>query len=144
MKRRSTAIWQGDGETGKGTLTTQSGVLKDQPYSFQTRFKSEDGRDGTNPEEVIAAAHSGCFTMALSFKLAAAGFTAEELRTIATVELQSKDGGFVISAIELMLEAKIPGIDDGRFQEIANDAKENCPVSKALSATPMSLQAKLL
>lgn len=144
MKRHATAIWHGDGQTGQGQLTTQSGVMKEQPYSFQTRFKSEDGRDGTNPEELIGAAHAGCFTMALSFKLAAAGFTADELRTTASVELQSKDGGFVISNIELALEAKIPGIEESQFQEIAKDAKENCPVSRALSATPMNLEAKLI
>ena len=144
MKRNAIAIWHGDGQTGTGTLTSQSGVLNQQPYSFNTRFVSEDGKAGTNPEELIAAAHSGCFTMAFAFMLAGAGFKADEIRTTAYVDIQAKDGGFEIASIELDLEAKIPGIDNATFQEIAANAKANCPVSKALSATPISLNAKLI
>jgi osmotically inducible protein OsmC len=144
MIRTSLAVWHGDGQTGSGTLTSQSGVLNAQPYSFKTRFESEDGKAGTNPEELIAAAHAGCFSMALSFMLAASGFTADEIRTNAAVNILMKDGGFVIADIVLDLEAKIPGIDNDKFQEIAANAKANCPVSKALSATPITLKAKLL
>ncbi|RCS56968.1 OsmC family protein [Parvibium lacunae] len=143
MKRSGQAVWQGDGLTGKGNLTTQSGVFKAQPYSFNTRFKSEDGLAGTNPEELIAVAHAGCFTMALSFMLAGAGYVADELQTEAQVELQQQNGQFTISAITLNLQATIPGISDSEFQEIAHTAKANCPVSKALAATPMTLNASL-
>lgn len=144
MKRNSIAVWRGDGLTGQGTLTSQSGVLQDQPYSFKTRFESQDGKAGTNPEELIAAAHAGCFSMALAFMLAAAGLKADELRTTALVDIQQQGEGFAIVSIELELEAKIPGIDNSKFQELASNAKANCPVSKALSATPISLKAKLL
>lgn len=143
MKRNATATWQGDGLTGKGTLTTPSGVLQAQPYSFKTRFESEDGRAGTNPEELIAAAHAGCFTMALSFMLVASGFTATILNTEAVVDIEAKDGGFSITGIILQLTATIPGIDNDTFQSIAANAKANCPVSKALAATPMELRASL-
>lgn len=144
MKRNATAVWQGDAKTGTGTLTSQSGVLQEQPYSFITRFKSEDGRAGTNPEELIAAAHAGCFSMALSSMLAGAGFIADEIRTNATVELEAQEGGFAITEIVLDLEAKIPGIDDETFKSFATKAKVNCPVSKALSATSIHLNAKLV
>jgi osmotically inducible protein OsmC len=129
--------------TGSGTLTSQSGALQEQPFSFKTRFESEDGKAGTNPEELIAAAHSGCFSMALAFALGAAGFKPEEIETKAAVDIQPKDGGFAITHILLDLTAKIPGIDNDKFQEIAKNAKANCPVSKALSATPIELVAKL-
>lgn len=144
IKRTSTAVWNGDGMTGKGALTTQSGVFSSQPYSFKARFSDESGKSGTNPEELIAAAHAGCFSMALAFTLKAAGFTASELRTDATLVADQVNGGFEFKSIELALKAKIPGISNDKFQELAKNAKENCPVSKALSAVPMQLKAELL
>jgi lipoyl-dependent peroxiredoxin len=144
MIRKSTAVWRGDGLHGKGALTTQSGVFADQPYSFQTRFQSEDGKAGTNPEELIGAAHAGCFAMALSFALSDAGHAPEELRVTAGVDLQKVDDGFAIKGIALTLEGKVPGVDAKKFEEIAQAAKKGCPVSKALSATPITLSVKLL
>jgi osmotically inducible protein OsmC len=143
MKRTATGRWQGDGTTGKGDLTTQSGTLKNQPYSFNTRFESQDGTAGTNPEELLAAAHAGCFTMALSFVLAGAGFTADTLKTDAEVEIQKLDTGFAITHIQLNLTASIPNIDEAKFLEYAETAKQNCPLSKALAQVPISLNAKL-
>lgn len=144
MKRTSTAAWSGDGATGTGMLSTQSGAFDQQPYSFKTRFESEDGRAGTNPEELIAAAHAGCFSMALAFILTGAGYTPEELLTSASVDIQKKGEGFAITGIALKLQAKISNIDPTKFQELAESAKANCPVSKALSAVPISLDAKLV
>lgn len=144
MKRTATAQWRGDGQTGTGTLSTQSGVFEAQPYSFKTRFGDEDGKSGTNPEELIAAAHAGCFTMALSFALAKAGFTAEVLETEAAVEVKPSDGGFSFTGITLKLKANVPGIDVAQFEELAKGAKENCPVSKALSAVPITLETELV
>jgi lipoyl-dependent peroxiredoxin len=144
MIRKSTAVWKGDGLSGKGLLTTQSGVLKDQPYSFQTRFKSEDGKAGTNPEELIAAAHAGCYAMALSFALSEAGHAPDELRVTADVDISQVEGGFAIKNIVLNLEARVKGIDNSAFLALADKAKKNCPVSKALAATPITLNAKLL
>ena len=143
MIRKSTAVWQGDGLHGNGALTTQSGVFHDQPYSFQTRFQSEDGKAGTNPEELLAAAHAGCFAMALSFALTGAGHAPEELRVTAAVDLQKDGDGFTIKTIALELEARVPGIDPAAFQAIADGAKKACPLSKALAATPITLTAKL-
>lgn len=143
MKRKSTAVWNGTGKEGKGTLSSTSGVLKNTPYSFATRFMSEDGKAGTNPEELIAAAHAGCFTMALSFQLGGAGFTPTELITDATVIVENENGGFVIKSIHLELIGDVPLISEGKFIELANDAKKNCPVSKALSAVEITLSAKL-
>jgi osmotically inducible protein OsmC len=144
MIRKSTAQWQGNGLHGKGALTTQSGVFKDQPYSFQTRFQSEDGRAGTNPEELLGAAHAGCYAMALAFALTEAGHAPDDLRVTAGVDLAKSDDGFAIRAISLELEAKVPGIDASKFQTIAEAAKKGCPVSKALAATPITLSAKLV
>ena len=144
MIRTSTAVWRGDGLHGKGALTMQSGVFKDQPYSFNTRFQSEDGKAGTNPEELLGASHAGCFAMATSFALTDAGHPPEELHVSAGVELSKVEGGFAISKIELKLEAKVPGLDEAKFLAIAEGAKKNCPISKALSATPITLSAKLL
>ena len=144
MIRTSTAVWRGDGLHGKGELSTQSGVFNAQPYSFQTRFQSEDGKAGTNPEELLGAAHAGCFAMATSFALSEAGHPPEELHVSAGVELSKVEGGFAISNIALKLEARVPGIDDAKFQELAQAAKKNCPLSKALAATPITLSAKLL
>jgi osmotically inducible protein OsmC len=139
MKRTGSAVWQGDLKSGKGTVSTQSGVLKDTPYSFSTRF--ENGA-GTNPEELIAAAHAGCFAMALSAALGNAGFTPERLATQADVTLEQVHGNWTISTIDLQLDAKVPGIDKAKFDEIAQDAKQNCPVSRVLNAK-INLQATL-
>lgn len=144
MIRKSTAVWRGDGPHGKGALTTQSGVFRDQPYSFQTRFQSEDGKAGTNPEELLAAAHAGCFAMATAFALTNAGHVPDELRVAANVDLSKVGDGFAITAIGLVLEARVPGIDAAKFEGLAETAKKNCPLSKALSATPITLTAKLL
>jgi len=144
MIRKSTARWQGDGLRGKGTLTTQSGALQAQPYSFQTRFQNEDGKAGTNPEELLGAAHAGCFAMALSFALTDAGHAPEDVRVTAGVDIVKTDAGFSIKTINLELEAKVPGIDRVTFEKIADGAKKGCPLSKALAATPITLSAKLL
>lgn len=143
MKRTATAQWRGDGMTGTGTLTTQSGAFTAQPYSFKTRFGDEEGKAGTNPEELIAAAHSGCFSMALSFALAKAGFTAELLETEAVVEVTPSEAGFSITAITLKLKANVPGVSAEQFQELAAGAKANCPISKALVSVPITLEASL-
>ena len=143
MIRTATAHWAGDGKSGEGTLTTQSHVLDKQPYSFKLRFENADGKAGTNPEELIAAAHSGCFSMALAFALANAGFTATSIDTEASVDLQPAEGGFAITAIKLKLNASIPGISKEQFDQIAAGAKAGCPVSKALSAVPIALEANL-
>lgn len=124
MKRNATAVWNGSGKEGKGQMSTQSSTLKDTQYSYKDRF--EDGT-GTNPEELMAAAHAGCYSMKLSFVLGAAGFTPDEIRTSCNITLEAG----TITKSELTVEAKVPGIDAAKFQECANDAKENCPVSKA-------------
>jgi osmotically inducible protein OsmC len=143
MIRKSTAVWKGEGLTGKGELTTQSGALHALPYSFRTRFESEDGKAGTNPEELIGAAHAGCYAMALSFALTDAGHPPAELKVTAAVELVKVDDGFAIKHIGLDLEGRVPGIEAAKFQALAEAAKKGCPVSKALSATPITLTAKL-
>ncbi len=144
MVRKSTARWQGDGLHGTGVLTTQSGALQDQPYSFRTRFQSEDGKAGTNPEELLGAAHAGCFTMAVAFALTGAGHVAKELSVTASVDLQKEGEGFMIKTIALELEASVPGIDQAAFLTIAEAAKKACPLSRALAATPITLTAKLI
>ncbi len=131
MIRKATAVWQGTGKDGTGHLTSDSGVLASTPYSFKTRFESEKG---TNPEELIAAAHAGCFTMALAFGLQAAGFTPTELTTTAAVSLVPEGAGFKIDKSALTLTATIPGIDKATFDEIAAGAEKNCPISKVLNA----------
>lgn len=131
MIRKATAQWQGTGRDGSGDLTTGSGVLSHSPYGFKTRFEDQPG---TNPEELIAAAHAGCFTMALAFQLQTAGFTPESLTTVAAVSLDSKDGGFTITKSALTLTAKVPGLDQAKFAELAGVAEKNCPVSKLLNA----------
>jgi osmotically inducible protein OsmC len=128
---------------GEGTLTSQSHVLNNQPFSFKLRFENADGQAGTNPEELIAAAHSGCFSMALAFALANAGFTATSIDTEASVNLQPSDGGFSITGIALKLVASIPNISREQFDTIAAGAKAGCPVSKALSSVPITLEATL-
>jgi osmotically inducible protein OsmC len=144
MIRKSTAEWRGDGPHGKGMLSTQSGALHDLPYSFMTRFQNEDGKAGTNPEELIGAAHAGCYAMALSFGLSEAGHPPTELRVTANVDISKVEGGWAIKGIALDLEGKVPGIDAATFQTLAETAKKNCPVSRALSATPITLTAKLI
>jgi len=131
ITRTASATYEGFGKDGKGKVSTQSGVLSDNPYGFNTRF--EDGA-GTNPEELIAAAHASCFTMALSFGLARAGFADGTLTTRAAVKLDKDGEGFRVSRSDLTLEARVPGIDEARFAEIAADAKANCPISKLLDA----------
>jgi osmotically inducible protein OsmC len=142
MKRTATSNWKGSKE-GKGLLSTKSGALSNQPYSFNMRFENEDGKAGTNPEELIGAAHAGCYNMALGLELGKAGYEVEELDTTANVEIEEVEDGFGITGIHLDLIARVSGIDDDEFQEIAKAAKEGCPVSKALSAVPIELDAKL-
>ena len=137
--RTASARYVGLGKDGKGWVSTQSGVLKDQPYSFNTRFGEEPG---TNPEELVAAAHAACFTMALSFGLAREGFTEGTLETTARVKLEKEGDGFKVSRSDLTLEANLPGIDPARFAELAQDAKANCPISKLFNAE-MTLEHRL-
>jgi len=140
MQRKASARWQGTVKEGAGTIATQSGTLKDTPYSFVGRFG--DGK-GTNPEELIAAAHAGCFTMALSFGLQGAGFTPTELSTEAAVSLEPEGQGFRISRSALTLRAKVPNLDEATFARLAGEAEKNCPVSKVLNAA-ITLDAKLV
>lgn len=139
MKRIASAEWKGSLKEGKGTLTTGSTLLSNAQYSFGTRF--EQGV-GTNPEELIAAAHAGCFSMALSAQLGNAGFTPESIKTNATVTLEKTDNGFAITAVHLDVKAKVPGADQAAFEKAANAAKEGCPVSKVLNAN-ITMDAKL-
>lgn len=140
INHTGSAIWSGGLKDGKGAISTQSGALDAHPYGFAMRF---EGVPGTNPEELIGAAHAGCFTMALSMILGEAGLTADKMETTAVVTLESQDGGFAITTIKLTLKAIIPGADDATFQELAAKAKANCPVSKLLNAQ-ISLDAELL
>jgi osmotically inducible protein OsmC len=139
MKRTASAVWHGDLKKGHGALATRSGVLMNTPYSFVTRFESEPG---TNPEELLAAAHAGCFTMALSAELGRAGFTPTRVATQATVTLEQVSGQWTITAVHLDNEAWVPGIDAAKFQAIADGAKANCPVSRLFKAE-ITLSAKL-
>jgi osmotically inducible protein OsmC len=139
MKRNASAVWRGGLKDGKGTISTDSGVLSNAQYSFSTRF--EEGK-GTNPEELIAGAHAGCFSMALSGELGNAGITAESIRTTASVRLEKADGGFAIPAIHLDVTVKAPGADQKAFETAANNAKSVCPVSKLLNAE-ITMDAKL-
>jgi osmotically inducible protein OsmC len=139
MKRTASAVWNGSLKDGKGSISTQSGVLANAQYGFKTRF--EDG-PGTNPEELIAAAHAGCFSMALSAQLGEAGLTADSINTSAAVTLEKLADGFAITAVHLNLVARIPGTDQAQFEAIANKAKVGCPVSKLLNAK-ITLEAKL-
>lgn len=139
MKRTASAVWNGNLKDGKGSISTQSGVLTNAQYGFKTRF--EDG-PGTNPEELIAAAHAGCFSMALSAQLGEAGLTADSIDTSAAVTLEKLADGFTITAVHLNLVARIPGTNQAQFEAIANKAKVGCPVSKLLNAK-ITLDAKL-
>ena len=139
MIRKAWAIWKGGLKDGGGTLSTESGVLKEAPYGFKARF--ENG-PGTNPEELIGAAHAGCFSMALSLMLGEAGLTAEKIETHADVTLEKVDTGFAITSSRLTVSARIPGADNAKFQEIANKAKLGCPVSKLFKAD-ITMDARL-
>lgn len=141
MKRHATAIWQGNLQEGKGTLDMQSGAFKGQSYSFKSRFQDEEGKSGTNPEELIAAAHAGCFAMQLSHFLAENGTPATRLEATANVELVPGKG---IAGSALSLKADVPGITKSKFQELAQKAKAECPVSRALGAIEVSMSAELL
>ena len=139
MQRKANAVWKGGLKDGRGTLSSASGVLKDTKYSFSTRFENEPG---TNPEELIAAAHAGCFSMALSAQLGAAGITPDEIATEADVRLEKQEAGFAITAVHLTVRARIPGADEAKFREAAEAAKSGCPVSKVLNAR-ITMDAKL-
>ena len=140
MIRKAKAVWRGTGRAGSGTLSSDSGVLAETPYSFKTRFENEKG---TNPEELIAAAHAGCFTMALAFQMQAAGVTPTELATEAAITLEQEGQGFKISKSALTLRAKVPNLDQAAFAKMAGEAEKNCPVSKVLKAE-ITLDAKLV
>lgn len=140
MQRKASALWVGPGKEGQGQLTTTSGVLKNTAYSFSTRFA--DGV-GTNPEELIAAAHAGCFSMALAFGLSGAGFPPERIQTAATLTMEKLGAGWEIKTIHLHVNASVPKIDSPKFLELANDAKKNCPVSKLLRAE-ITMEARLM
>ena len=137
--RKAKAVWHGTGRAGTGALSSDSGVLANTPYSFKTRFENEKG---TNPEELIAAAHAGCFTMALAFQLQGAGFTPTELSTEAAVTIEQAGQGFAIKKSALTLRAQVPNIDQATFDKLAKDAEKNCPVSRVLNAE-ITLDAKL-
>ncbi len=139
INRTGSAVWSGNLKQGKGAISTESGALASYPYGFASRF---EGVKGTNPEELIGAAHAGCFTMALSMMLGEAGFTADEMNTSAKVTLEQQPDGFAITSILLTLRAKIPNIDDATFQSITAKAKAGCPVSKLFKAD-ITLDAKL-
>ena len=140
MSTYGSAVWSGGIKDGKGAISTKSGALKDYPYGFASRF---EGKPGTNPEELIGAAHAGCFTMALSLILGEAKLTAEHMETKADVTLEKQSDGFAITAVHLILKAKVPGADDAKFQELVNKAKAGCPVSKLLNAK-ITLDAALV
>lgn len=139
MKRKASAVWEGGIKDGKGRISTNSGVLSDTQYSFSTRF--EEGI-GTNPEELIAAAHAGCFSMALSGQLGNAGLTAESINTTATVTLDKTEAGFTITAVHLDVTARIPGAEQQAFETAANNAKAGCPVSRLFNAQ-ITMEARL-
>lgn len=142
LQRQSQAQWRGTGLEGKGSLSTQSGVFKDQPYSFHTRFAAEDGKAGTNPEELVAAAHAGCFAMALSFMLTGAGHPPEQLDVSALITMETPDVNWSIKSSKLTLKAKVPGISKEKFLELANQAKVGCPISQVLKCE-IALEATL-
>lgn len=139
IKRRGSVVWNGGIKDGKGSINTESGALSAYPYGFASRF---EGQPGSNPEELLGAAHAACFTMALSLILGQAGFTADSLETTAEVTLEEQDGGYAITAIHLTLKGKVPNIDSATFDDLAGKAKANCPVSKVLNAQ-ISLTSEL-
>jgi osmotically inducible protein OsmC len=140
MIRKSKAVWRGTGRDGGGTVSTDSGVLTGIPYSFRTRFENEKG---TNPEELIAAAHAGCFSMTLAFVLQGAAYTPTELNVEAAVTIEPEGEGFRISRSDLTLRAQVPNLDQAAFARMVSDAEKNCPVSKVLNAT-ITVDAKLI
>ena len=142
LKRTSTAVWHGTGPKGNGTISTLSGALKEQPYSVNARFVSEDGKAGTNPEELIAAAHASCFTMATAFQITNAGHEPKELTTTATVSMEKQDIGWTIVGIHLDLAGSVPNITADQFQTFADNAKKGCPISRALASVPITMSAK--
>lgn len=144
LKRTSTAVWHGTGPKGSGTISTLSGAFKDQPYSVNSRFVSEDGKAGTNPEELIAAAHASCFTMATAFQITNGGHEPTELTTVATVSMEKQDIGWTVVGIHLDLTGSVPGINAEQFQQFADNAKKGCPISRALAAVPISLSTKFV
>ena len=144
MNRTANAVWRGSGPEGTGELTTQSKALSGLPYSAKLRVQNEDGTAGTNPEELIAAAHAGCFSMALAFQLTNNKTPPESIETEAKLEMVKGDAGWSIPSIHLTTKAKVPGIDDAKFQELAATAKANCPVSKVLAGASITLTATLL
>lgn len=131
MKKTASAHWEGNLKQGKGTVSTESGALKDNPYGFNTRFEDEPG---TNPEELIGAAHASCFSMAFSMLLGEEDFTPDSIDTKATVTLEKQNDGFAVTAVHLQMKARIPTIDQAKFEEIAGKAKTGCPISKLLNA----------
>ncbi|RKF14960.1 OsmC family peroxiredoxin [Roseovarius spongiae] len=139
MKRNASAVWQGDLKSGKGVVSTQSGALKDSPYGFNTRFEDAPG---TNPEELVGAAHAGCYAMAMSLALGEKGVTADRIDVKATVTLDEVDDGFAVTKVHLDVSASIPGISEPDFQEVAETTKTSCPISKLLSAD-ITMDAKL-
>jgi len=139
MKRSASALWQGGLKEGQGTVSTESGALKETPYSFSTRF---EGRPGTNPEELIAAAHAGCFSMALSAELGKAGMTPETIRTMAALTMDKLESGWTVTLIHLDVTVKIPNADQGKFDAAAAAAKSGCPISRLLN-TKITMDAKL-
>jgi lipoyl-dependent peroxiredoxin len=143
MIRRSTTEWHGNGPNGSGSLSTESGALRAQPYSFKTRFQDEVGKAATNPEELLGAAHAACFAMTVAFVLTNAGHAPTKLEVTAAVDISKVGEGFAITSIALDLVARVEGLGVEQFQALAEAAKKNCPVSKALSATPLSLTARL-
>lgn len=143
IKKTARVHWEGEGKKGQGQISTETGALTQYPYGFGSRF--EDDRTGTNPEEILGAAHAACFTMAFSFACADAGYTTTSADTQAVVHLAKVEGGFAIDTIELHLTAKIDGISEDEFLKIAEGAKKNCPLSKALAAVPhIELKAALM
>jgi osmotically inducible protein OsmC len=140
MARKASAVWHGTGKDGDGKLSSESGILEQTPYSYKTRFGNEKG---TNPEELIAAAHAGCFTMSLAFALQGAGFTATELSTEAAVTLEADGKGFRIGRSALTLRGKVPNLDEATFARLAGEAEKGCPVSKVLNTT-ITLDAKMI
>jgi osmotically inducible protein OsmC len=143
MKRHATAVWHGNLADGKGSIDTQSGALKDHGYSFKARFEDESGKAGTNPEELLAAAHAGCFAMQLSHFLAGNGTPAEKLSAKSVVAVEEVEGGFEIKSSALHLTGKVPGIRQDKFEELAAKAKQTCPLSKALDAIDITLELEL-
>ena len=143
MKRHATAVWKGTLSDGSGTLDTQSGAFSNQGYSFKARFEDESGKSGTNPEELIAAAHAGCFAMQLSHMLAEAGHPATKLDARSVVTLEQEGEGFAIKSSAIKLDGVVPGIDGNKFEKIAEKAKETCPLSKALAGIDITLDVTL-